>query len=180
MDPAAGTEIAEGNLLRIRTSLGDDLQGHVLAFDKALNMVVIQESGDVGVRGNLRFLKATFIKEMTVIKQLEDSFDSRPRFIDIASLKAREDAALKQAMAEAERIGVGVTQEAQDIFDALSKTLPVRWDKATILVMGDVRVNEPYLPENVTGGATAANDRVKKVLELERMRLQARSSSANP
>ncbi|KAH7570234.1 hypothetical protein JRO89_XS05G0073800 [Xanthoceras sorbifolium] len=83
----------------------------------------------------------------------------------------------RQAEADAERIGVGVTIEAQGIFDALSKTLPVRWDKTVIVVMNEVRVNSPYLPESVSGGTAAANDRVKKVLEFERKRLQARGTS---
>ncbi|KAL5552950.1 hypothetical protein UlMin_040351, partial [Ulmus minor] len=81
-----------------------------------------------------------------------------------------------QAEVEAERIGVGVTSEAQSIFDALSKTLPVRWDKTTIVVMNEVRVSSPYLPESVSGGTPVANDRVKKVIEFERKRLQTRSS----
>ncbi|KAH0465656.1 hypothetical protein IEQ34_005759 [Dendrobium chrysotoxum] len=55
--------------------------------------------------------------------------------------------------------------------------LPVRWDKTAIVVMDEVRVNNPYFPENVNGGTPAANERVKKVLELERRRLQARSSA---
>ena len=42
--------------------------------------------------------------------------------------------------------------------------LPVRWDKTVIVVMNEVRVSIPYLPENVTGGTPAANDRVKKVV----------------
>lgn len=42
--------------------------------------------------------------------------------------------------------------------------LPVRWDKTVIVVMNEVRVSSPYLPESVSGGTAAANDRVKKVV----------------
>ena len=42
--------------------------------------------------------------------------------------------------------------------------LPVRWDKTVIVVMNEVRVCSPYLPESVSGGTAAANDRVKKVV----------------
>jgi hypothetical protein len=42
--------------------------------------------------------------------------------------------------------------------------LPVQWDKTDIVVMKEVRVRSPYLPENVSGGTAAANERVKKVV----------------
>lgn len=42
--------------------------------------------------------------------------------------------------------------------------LPVRWDKTVIVLMNEVRVSNPYYPENVSGGTPAANDRVKKVV----------------
>ncbi|OIT30358.1 hypothetical protein A4A49_13121 [Nicotiana attenuata] len=54
--------------------------------------------------------------------------------------------------------------------------LPVRWDKTVIVVMNEVRVNSPYRPESVTGGTPAANERVRKVLVLERKRLQTRNT----
>lgn len=106
--------------------------------------------------------------------QAEDPLDVKNCCLDLNSLRAREELAIRQAEAECERIGVGVTSQAQNIFDALSKTLPVRWDKTVIVVMNEVRVSSPYLPESVSGGTPAANDRVKKVLELERRRLQTR------
>lgn len=40
----------------------------------------------------------------------------------------------------------------------------MHWDKTTIVVMNEVRVSSPYLPESVNGGAAAANERVKKVV----------------
>eukprot|EP00897_Mesotaenium_endlicherianum_P006978 jgi/Mesen1/6308/ME000325S05438 len=104
------------------------------------------------------------VKSYSVTGQSENPVDLQIPEVDLHVLQAREEAAIRQAETEAERIGVGVTVEAQDIFDALSKTLPVRWDKSAIVVMDEVRVSSPYQPDNVVGGSAAANDRVKKVV----------------
>ncbi|GLU03054.1 hypothetical protein SLE2022_202720 [Rubroshorea leprosula] len=132
--------------------------------------------------GSSLCIKTTFGEEFEgqdfkFLDQGEDPLESRKCCLDITTLQAKEEIAIRQAEAEAERIGVGVTSEAQSIFDALSKTLPVRWDKTAIVVMNEVRVSSPYLPESVSGGTPAANERVRKVLELERKRLQTRGTS---
>jgi hypothetical protein len=53
---------------------------------------------------------------------------------------------------------------ANEVF--CSTRLPVQWNKTDIVVMKEVRVCSPYLPENVSGGTSAANERVKKVVML--------------
>ncbi|KAF7809259.1 protein LSM12-like protein [Senna tora] len=179
MDGSNPEELAVGCLLSIKTTLGDEFEAHVITFDRPSNILVLQEpsSKPPGPRRNIRLLKANYIKEFTFLGQAEDPLDPNNCFIDLTALQAREEVALRQAETEAERIGVGVTSEAQSIFDALSKTLPVRWDKTVIVVMNEVRVGSPYLPESVIGGTPAANERVRKVLEFERKRLQLRSTS---
>uniref|UniRef100_A0A7I4FCC5 AD domain-containing protein n=1 Tax=Physcomitrium patens TaxID=3218 RepID=A0A7I4FCC5_PHYPA len=130
-----------------------------------LSLTAFEQEGDsVDGRRNLRFLKTTLVKDVKLVGHVQDAFDLKYSQTDMKSLRDREEAAIKQAEAEAERIGVGVSTEAQDIFDALSKTLPCRWDKTTILVMNDVFVKHPYIPESVIGGAPAANERVRKVV----------------
>ncbi|XP_027157629.1 uncharacterized protein LOC113759262 [Coffea eugenioides] len=118
------------------------------------------------------FANAVKLKEFTFLGQGEDPLDLKKCFIDINNRQAREDSAIRQGELVAERFGIGVTAEAQSIFYALSKTLPVRWDKTTIVVMNEVRITSPYLPESVLGGTPAANELVEKVLEFERKRLQ--------
>ncbi|GLT36507.1 hypothetical protein SLA2020_108800 [Shorea laevis] len=168
-----GEDFAVGSSLFIKTTLGDELEGQVLTFDRFSNILVTKS----GPRKNIRLLNVNYIKEFTLLGQAEDPLDIRKCCLDFNSIQFREDLATRQAVTEAERIGVGVTTEAQSIFDALSKTLPVRWDKTVIVVMNEVRVSSPYLPESVTGGTPAANERVTKVLEFERKRLQARGTS---
>lgn len=177
MEAAGNGDFAVGCRLNIKTTLGEEFEGEVITFDKPSNMVVLQESAGNGPRRNLRFLKANFIKDFTLLSQEDDPLDLSNTYIDMNSIQTREEAALRLAEAEAERIGIGVTPEAQSIFDALAKTLPVQWEKTTIIVLNEVRVSSPYLPENVSGGTSAANGRVKKVIEFERKRLQARNTS---
>ncbi|KAK6242038.1 hypothetical protein SCA6_007427 [Theobroma cacao] len=220
-----GEEFAVGCFLSIKTTLGDEFEGQIITFDRLSNILVLQEGPKSGPRRNIRLLKANYIKEFSLLRQDEDPLDVKKCFLDLTSLQAREDCAIRQAEADSERFGVGVTSEAQSLFDALSKTyngypvkdkgrnergdrktvsfrncrtgvekennsqekcsvnyleevrLPVRWDKTVIVVMNEVRVSSPYLPESVSGGTPAANERVKKVLEFERKRMQVRGAS---
>ncbi|TYJ49646.1 hypothetical protein E1A91_A01G148900v1 [Gossypium mustelinum] len=172
-----GEEFAVGCFLSIKTTLGDEFEGQIISFDRLSNILVLQEGLESGPRRNIRLLKANHIKEFSLLRQDEDPLDVKKCFLDLTSLQAREDSAIRQAEADSERLGVGVTSEAQTLFDALSKTLPVRWDKTVIVVMNEVRVSSPYLPESVSGGTPAANERVRKVLEFERKRMQTRGTS---
>lgn len=72
----------------------------------------------------------------------------------------------------AANIGVGVTQEAQDIFDALARTLPCRWEGKTIAVMDEVTIVPPYRDcAGAAGGDPRAVERVGKVLAMEKSKL---------
>uniref|UniRef100_M4EWV3 1-phosphatidylinositol 4-kinase n=2 Tax=Brassica TaxID=3705 RepID=M4EWV3_BRACM len=82
---------------------------------------------------------------------------------------AREERVLRR---EIKSIGVGVTAEAQKIFNDLSKTLPVQWVNKDILVSGKVRIRSPYHDDCVTGGTATARNQIKAVLKKVRQELQ--------
>lgn len=171
-----GDEFAIGCILSIKTTLGEEFEAQIISFDRPSNLLILQEESKSGAgpKRNIRLLKANYIKEFTFLGQGEDPLGEKKCELNLYALRSKEESAIRQAATDAERIGVGVTPEAQSLFDALSKTLPVRWDKTTIVVMNDVRVSSPYLPESVSGGTPAANERVRKVVEFEKKRLQSR------
>ncbi|KAF9148890.1 hypothetical protein BG015_009371 [Linnemannia schmuckeri] len=94
-------------------------------------------------------------------------------YVQLDKIQQREQQAIREAQAAAARIGVGVSTIGQDIFDALSKTLPCRWHKDQIVVMDEVIISSPYEPDNCKANASASATlaRVKKVLEGERLRM---------
>lgn len=86
-----------------------------------------------------------------------------------AELKARLDKAVRADMAERARVGKGVSEEAQALFDALGRTLPVRWHNTSMVVMDEVIISAPYGVKNVQGGKGAGEriERVRKVVSPE-------------
>lgn len=83
------------------------------------------------------------------------------------------DAAVERLKEAERRKGKGVGKEAQDIFDALARTLPTRWDGTSIVVLDAVIIASPYKSDDCRGGTGAPSGtlaRVKKVV----------SSSFNP
>ncbi|KAJ5173204.1 hypothetical protein N7492_005797 [Penicillium capsulatum] len=109
--------------------------------------------------------------------------DAQPpiQALDGRALKMREAKAIGDAIDREARRGKGVTREAQDIFDAFSRTMPARWDGQKIVVADAVTIAPPYRVDDcrpLVAGDTAALARVRKVLEMERKKIELRNASA--
>jgi len=165
-----------GVKVRIKTSLGEDLEGEIFSYDSTTNcLVLIKTSPHSTVKKSYRILKTTFVKEIHYLGKNEvnqQDFENLPP-INIAKIKSNEAKALRLMREEASRIGVGVTEEAQEIFNALAKTLPCKWRGENILVFDEVTIKSPYTVDSTTGNDPTILDRVKKVLDGERKRLYA-------
>lgn len=87
--------------------------------------------------------------------------------LDTRALKQREAKAIGEALDREARRGKGVTREAQDLFDAFSRTMPARWDGQNIVVADAVTIAPPYRVDDcrpLVEGDTAALARVRKVV----------------
>ncbi|KAJ9478355.1 AD domain-containing protein [Pseudozyma hubeiensis] len=119
--------------------------------------------------------------------------------VSLKAAQLREADAVRQSLTKIARTGKDVSQLGQQIFDALSKTLPCRWHESHIIVMEEVVISAPgydpastnvpgYTQEqlqsfidgthkgNVPEGAQSkANSwqRVTKVLQGERRKMNA-------
>eukprot|EP00245_Coleochaete_scutata_P011415 TRINITY_DN4232_c0_g1_i1.p1 TRINITY_DN4232_c0_g1~~TRINITY_DN4232_c0_g1_i1.p1 ORF type:complete len:190 (-),score=56.41 TRINITY_DN4232_c0_g1_i1:449-1018(-) len=179
MEKAGVAEGAErswpsGFLVGVKTLLGEKFDAEIVMYDKATSIVVLQDPGSSGTRRNLRFLKTSIVEEVTILSEEPKKMDLHIVQVDPAVLLAREEAAIRQAEAEAQHIGRDVTTEAQELYDALRKTLPVRWEGKSIVVMDDVRISPPYLPEDIVGGDQGVLERVRKVWILSLRNLKGR------
>jgi len=151
----------------------------VLAYDAATQCILLQESA--GVAGGLPQCAGWFsyVRQWSqsapslhpLLGRVLPRVRSPPPGLDLGALQAKEEGAVRKAEEEAALRRAGVSDAALEVFAALAKTLPVAWERTSILVLGDIRIASPYLPHSVTGGSTAARERVKMVLSRERERL---------
>ncbi|KAF7511222.1 hypothetical protein GJ744_005119 [Endocarpon pusillum] len=101
----------------------------------------------------------------------------QPTYLDIPSLTTRTNSTVAALKAQDAKRGRGVTREAQDIFDGISRTYPARWQGTAMVVNENVIIEQPYHVEDcrpVGGSAEQGLLRIQKVLGMEREKLALR------
>lgn len=163
-----------GNAVRLRTTLNDEISGVIFAFEQHSGMLMLKEKGSHNGVANIRLLNVACVAETISDQPAEGPVDSELPVVDLERGRKREEKALKQAEADYDRVGVGVSKEAQAIFEALHKTLPCKWRKKTIIVLDEVLVPEPYTVSScTTEGRVLTNPKA-----LDRVRLIVRDARA--
>ncbi|KAG2224132.1 hypothetical protein INT45_000147 [Circinella minor] len=174
--PKKTTEWLIGRKIKIKTASNEEIQGRIYTYDRMTNSIAsTQHTTRKGL--GFRIIKISHIKEVLSNEEMNnnDTTNYLPiNYVQVERLNQRELNGVKHMRQRVAKMGVGVTKEAQDIFDALSKTLPCRWSNDTIVVLDEVLIQAPYGIENCKANASSAASlaRVKKVLEGERRRLE--------
>jgi len=163
----------------VSTTWGETVQGKIFAFDKPTNCLVIQSS--LGNKLNFRIVKVEYISTLQLLPQASGRESEGEPLVQITrfneqKMKQKEAQSLLHARQEASKIGVGVSRTAQDIFYALDRLLPTRWDGSSIIVLDEIRVDPPYGVENCHSLSGSQDGRslnqVLKIIESHKKKIQ--------
>jgi hypothetical protein len=114
-----------------------EVEGEVFACNVGARVITVQQPGSTPFHHNLHLIKEDIIRSFESAAPSAEH-DSELPVVDEQRSRVREARAVRAAQLEAAKIGVGVTPDAQKIFDALAKTLPCRWDGTVIVVLEEV------------------------------------------
>jgi hypothetical protein len=163
------------NFYRVRIQVAAPFQrvveGSIFTVSAPLNILAVIEHASKTTPNSVPthvLLPISGIQSFTITStNSQTGAEIKPQMLDQVQLTNRLDSTVARLKAEEARKGKGVSKEAQDIFDALSRTLPTRWDGKNIIVSDAVMILPPYKPDDckVGAGASAATlPRVKKVV----------------
>ncbi|MDC1215369.1 anticodon-binding domain-containing protein [bacterium] len=154
------------------TATGEAFEGELFTYDMGTGCAVIRTEGDIANTHDVTMVNTAGCTNLrSTPPSGAVSYAALP-VVDAKRSKRRLEANVKAAAASAANIGVGVTREAQDIFDALARTLPCQWEGTVIKVMDEVTIAPPYAAcAGVPGGDLRAVERVQKVLAHEKSKL---------
>lgn len=140
--------------------------------------------------GSYRFLQISTIASFQLLSLPTPAPDPSTLILDPAtlnqsSLKQRLTTTLNTlAKAESRRGPPGTSRQAQDLFDALSRQYPMSWvpNTAAMIFSDEYLIEAPYRVENIKplpggAGSTLGLERVKKVVRMERDKLELRWSA---
>jgi hypothetical protein len=147
--------------------------GQVYAVDKVTSTLILTHPQDSG--WEFHVISTPTITEISKIDR-ETVDPPAPKKISLEKVSQREEEAFRSFKQAQSRIPtVEVSPEGQALFDALAKTMPVRWDKERIVVLEEVVLVAPYDVASVKmikgKKGEGVIGRVKKIVEGERQRL---------
>lgn len=164
--------------LTVTAPISTTYEGTLITADPITNLLVLNtspaETSAASLSGSFHLIPISTLTTIPTILSLAPAAQTSSfttalpplGHLPIAALRAREEAAVRAMKERDLKRGKGVTKEAQEIFDALGKTLPVAWKGTGIVVADSVLVESPYRIETckALGGADGALSRVRKVV----------------
>ena len=119
---------------------------------------------------NYHWIKCSAVRnlEVTGLRHLNLESASLPA-LDISALEEQARKAEVNYQKQLPSIGVGVTQEAQDVYNSLCKTMPCSWSGKNILCYS-VKISPPYTSQDCQGPDSSELERVRKILDGERIK----------
>lgn len=170
-----------GNTVQVTTPLGEQLRGVVYVYDAAAHILALEvaTSPQSGPTSTSTSTSSSSSRDYTLlnshnlhIELVHKPATATPRRhlppVDPAKLAQRETKALAARAAEAAKIGHNVTAAGQRLFDALAKLYEARWEGTAIVLLGVLRLEEPYGVEQLTGGSGQQRQRIGKTIEAQR------------
>ena len=171
-----------GREIWVKTTNGDEYRGELFCYDITdSNSIILREKTNEG-KANYVWLKTAVVREVKAIRP-----DAEPHTPDneLGVLPPINTHHLDEAERKGEEyfssikhtFGVGVSQEAQDMFDELSRTAPCKWSQQDIRCY-EVTITPPYQPEHCSGGVNEPElARVKTLVQKIRGKLGSRRST---
>lgn len=173
---------AIGKRVKITTTLANHvLEGTIFAADPVLNAIAINttpappnpSTSLASQPGNFHVVSIPNIQEFKILPGEDgspDGFESAMPTIaalDLNALKAREESAVRKLLEKEATRGRGVPKEAQEIFDAINRTLPTRWHDQTIIVNDAVMLGPPYTVNDLKAaeGKERNVEQIRKIME---------------
>ncbi|KAI4104030.1 MAG: hypothetical protein L6R37_003512 [Teloschistes peruensis] len=178
---------AIGARIRLQTTLPAQpmMEGTLFTACPVTNLVAIAVSTSPNTPPIHHVLPISSIQNFTLISApaTPNGFATPPNTtpalsnVPTAALMARADAAVARLKEAASRKNKAVGKEAQDLFDGISRTLPIRWDGNNMIVMDSVIISAPYRGEDCKAGHGVQSQtlsRVRKVVDNERRKFADR------
>ncbi|KJP86964.1 hypothetical protein AK88_03363 [Plasmodium fragile] len=165
-----------GHVVETKTQDGQTFQGELYCYDTNLNFIIIKDDNKNGT-ANFYIIKIDVILDLEIRKRMKVVYDPVPQ-VEGSLVERIEQKALEKFETIKARIGIGVTQEAQELFDFIWKTHPdCTWSNKDILVLnGEVRIKPPYGPDNCVAKNENLKDRFSTVISKFRQKRSHMSS----
>lgn len=173
--PESDMAFEVGKHVSVELKDGATLRGFVHAQDSGAGLVCLE----LAPSAEVALISTANVKAVSAVADLPEKrkWPVNP-VVDVAHLQPEQHRIFKKWGAEFEHIGVGVTANAQAVFDALVKTLPCEWDKEDIVVLKSVRLAPPYDVKSISGeGEAGVIQRVKIILEHEAKAIKSASDA---
>jgi hypothetical protein len=154
--------------VKLTLTTKEALKGECFCIDPVTNALVLKVDGKyvvvnaesiVDIEGDLTKVKAPNSKDIGM------------QIVPMEKWGKKEMEALVHAEGEIEAVNYSVAPEAQSLFDRLRNIFPCKWQGQDMIVFENIRISPPYTAPKAIGGNDDGMDRIAKVLEGERKKL---------